>query len=77
MLSRNGNISKLVTVDFMNESSQSEKSLIFVGAKAKSIIRKTKNNNVIVTEFLQNFMKAYAKCVRYMSQKFPFHNTFF
>lgn len=62
VLSQNRNINKLVTVDYTNENNQLGKILIFVGAKSKSIIGKAKNNDVIVTEFLQNLIKVSAKC---------------
>ena len=76
MLSQNRNINKHVTVGFTNENNQLGKSLIFVGAKAKSIIGKAKNNDVVVTKFLHNAIKAYAKCTRYMALKRLFHNMF-
>ena len=50
--------------------------MIYVGTKAKSIIRKAKYNDVIATEFLRNSIKAYAKNVAYMAQKLPFHSKF-
>ena len=76
MLSQNRNINKLVKVDYTNENNQLGKSLIFVGAKSKSIIGKAKNNDVIVTEFLQNLIKVSAKCSWNMAPKVQFHNTF-
>lgn len=62
VLCQNRTINKLVTVDYTNENNQLGKSLIFVGAKSKSIIGKAKDNDVIVTEFLQNLIKVSAKC---------------
>ena len=50
--------------------------MIYVGTKAKSIIRKAKYNDVIATEFLRNSIKAYAKNAGYMAEKLPFHSKF-
>ena len=76
VLATNNWVSKLTQIDFNSSQNQLPKSLLSIGTIAIKIIKKSKIDDKIVDDFLDNVLTAYSSCASYMVKKFPLSNDF-
>ena len=76
VLATNNRVSKLTQIDFNSSRNQLPKNLLSIGTIATKNIKKSRKDDEIVGDFLDNVLTAYSSCVSYTVKKLPLSNDF-
>ena len=76
VLATNNRVSKLTQIDFNSFRNQLPKNLLSIGTIDTKIIKKSRKDDEIVRDFLDNILTAYSSCASYMVQKLLLSDDF-